>query len=336
MMDFPDSTLGTAEIAGTYYLCSASGYVPSIGTPGAVCLTSPSIDSLENNYTEINTTTNIGLGPGEFGQNYVGGGPLYYDAADGILIMMYHAEYWYNPPNLVPFWSGLGLAVSSDLGVTWTKLGAVIVPNVSVASLGACSGNPTIDIGSGTLVARSDGYFYAYFNDQATGACSARANHTGVARASISSVIAAALAGGLPSGTLFMKYSGGSFSTPGVNDSPNPQNGGGTSDNIGPGGGGTQEPNVAFNSVLNEYLMAYDSSDGGIAIAESSDGINWTNSQKVLSGGAGLLMPTLINTSGGSPTTLGSSFYLYYDQNYGNWADTNYDCVQLTLAAGSR
>jgi hypothetical protein len=334
LLNFPDGTLGVKLIGGTYYVFSDSWMIPSVGHSGVQGVSSPDINNLANNFTERTPSTNISLGSaGQFDSGYVGGGPMYYDAADGILIMMYHGEYWYG--NYDPFLSGLGLAVSRDLGATWTKLGAVILANTPHSG---CGNPASLDMGSGGMDVRADGFTYAYFVDTAN-QCENGNIYTGVARANTAALIAAALAGGPPSGSLFQKYSGGSFSQPGVMDITNHSLGGGSSDNISPAFL-MYLPSVKWNAYIGKYVASYMVPWTGISIAFSTDGLTWTNPTTVVTGGVqpgganAYLYGTLINTAGGDPDVLGSSFWMYYvDQQYNDWSSTNLDRVQITVTS---
>jgi hypothetical protein len=322
---WPDGNMGAFQYGGTNYVFAPIG----VGTQGA---TVNDLNNWLSGVSVINTTTNIPLGgTGAFDQNYVGGGAVYYDTNTGILIGLYHGEYWYNPPGGGSvFYAGLGLAYSNDLGGTWHKLGQVLSPQT------ARSGNCQVDIGTGTLLPVGS-YLYVYYMDEASGCNGGDFNIT-VARATISSVIAAAQAG-TPftsgTGTLFMKYTGsGTWNGDGVTDLANPQNGGGAFADL-LTGNSYFEPNVAYNSYLNQYVMTYSHSFASLEIRFSSDGLTWGSPTTLVSGGGlppnGLYYPTLLNTSGGDPEKLGSTFYVYYVDPFGDWSKSNLKRVQVTL-----
>lgn len=331
---FPDSTIGVALDSGTYYSFAASGYVGSVGHADTVGWTTTNYNTLWSSASRINITGNLPLGgSGAFNQNYVSVGPVLDYPADGILIGIYHGEFWYNAPAIAPFIAGLGLAVSYDLGQTWSGLGQIIAPNILRAD---CPPN-SLDVGIGTLLDPGDGYIYTYFVDSDAGSGCNDA-HTAVARASKSALISAALAGGPPSGSLFLKYSSGSFSTAGITDPTMPANGGGASAHIAPFFG--YLPDVKWDSAIGRYIMAYTIPWTGIGIAFSTDLVTWNNQRTIFSDGTdpsgsnAYLYTTLINTSGGDPGVLGNSFYLYYDQHFGSWPATVLNRVQITVGGG--
>lgn len=338
---YPDSNLGAQLIGGTYYLFGSGFNNAGVTNVG---ITTGNLDTLWGSATSNFVTSGIqGGGSGSFDQNYQGGGPFYYDSATGLMIMVYHGEYWYNPPSFTPFTSGLGLAVSSDLGRTWTRLGPIVLPNIQRATLPGCF-NPNFDVGGGSMVVRSDGYVYVYFVDTLNSDTPNCDFFAAVARAPLSSVIAAAQAGGRPSGTLFQKYYMGSFSQPGVNDS-NDADGGGLFSSI--ASFLVYEPTVAFDSYLGQYVMAYDIPWTGSGLAFSPDGITWSNNQNVITGGTdpgggnAYLYNSMFNTpstGGGNPNTLGQSFYLYFTNPYpsSSWASANLKRVLISFGGAAQ
>jgi hypothetical protein len=323
-LSFPDGNMGAFLYHDTNYVFAPDGATRN--TQGA---TVHDLNNWLSGVSVIHTKTNIHRGgKGAFDHNYAGGGAVYYDTSSGILIGLYHGEYWYHGDGSV-FYSGHGLAYSNDLGVTWHKLGEVVSPQA------ARSGNCHVEVGTGTLVAVGD-YLYDYYTDKATG-CSGHVQIS-VARALISAVIAAARAG-TPftsgAGTLFMKYTGGdTWNGDGVTDLAMPRNGGGAFTAL-TTGNTFFEPNVAYSSYLDQYVMTYANSFASLEIRFSSDGLTWGNPTTLVGGGGsppnGIYYPTLLNTSGGDPETLGSTFYVYYVHPFGDWSQSNLKRVQVTL-----
>jgi hypothetical protein len=333
---WPDSTLGVSLINGTNYLFAANSW-PN----GTLGFTTSDLNNLglapgrAASSRKRNGRRKIAHGKaGAFDHDYAGGGTVYYDAGTGILIHMYHGEYWYRPETGRFFYAGLGLAFSTNLGKTWHRLGQVINPQT--VRTGEC----TIDVGAGTLVPVG-GFFYAYYTDMGMGCTNLG---PAVARASISSVIAAAQAG-TPftsgDGNLFQKYHNGSFSQPGVTDLANPQNGGGAFSSL-----WTSESddwptflNVRYDSYLRQYIAAYvggwKSGKSGLYLRISKDGINWGAPTEVVHDNAAFY-PTLLNTSGGDPNVLGSQFYLHYVTPFPNFSSNmNLDRVPITVSGGT-
>ena len=308
---WPDGNMGAINHLGTNYV-----FAPTTN-PGVVQVTIPNLNTWSSGLSIVNPSTNIPLGgSGAFDNNYVGGGAVYFDSTSGILLQLYHGEYWFGGGGS-PFYSAIGLAYSTDFGVHWHKLGEVISPQSSRVNGGV---NCQAEVGNGTLLVVGS-YFYAYYTDMPSG-CSSYPQ-IAVARASISSVIAAAVAG-TPftsgPGTLFMKYTGsGAWTGNGVTDLANPQNGGGAFVTVATDGAGNgqYEPNVRYDSVSNSYIMVY-ATITGINAQTSTNGLTWGNQQTIKSGGGGFgsstqyYYPTLFNTSGGDPQALGTNFSVFY------------------------
>lgn len=329
---WPDGNMGVINHDGTNYI-----FAPT-ANPGTVQVRLPSLNSWASGLIRDTPAANLSYGSsGAFDQNYAGGGAIYYDSASGYLIQLYHGEQWFGGSGS-PFYSTHGLAYSTDFGNHWTKLGEVVSPQSARVNGGAkCQA----EIGTGTLLAIGS-YLYDYFTDTGTG-CSHP--YLSVARASITSVIAAAKAG-TPftegAGSLFMKYTGdGTWNGDGVTDLANPQNGGGASTRIGPtplNGGDVLEPNVRYDSYLNNYLLCYSNNFIDIECSFSPDGITaWTSPQAVVTGGSessnAIYYPTLLNTRGGDPQVLGQSFSVFYVAPFFNptWTKTKLYSTELSV-----
>jgi hypothetical protein len=238
--------------------------------------------------------------------DYMGGGPVYKVPLGmfgaGNLLLVYHAEI----PTIQTqsFYSVLGLAASSDDGLSWTDLGEII--RVNQAHRTDLDG---FDIGDAPLVLSPDGqYFYIYFEDWLANGTTHWGNTltlASVARAPVASVLAAAF-GSQPHAAAFQKYYNGNWNLqPGI---------GGYSTDLNPSAGYSGELQVAYNAALKRYVMIV--GEGVVvAYAESPDGLHWT-------------LPTLLydfSNSPGQPTTyvapvgggddpriLGWQFYIYY------------------------
>jgi hypothetical protein len=300
--DWLDGNMGAIYQNGTNYV-----FAPSTD-PGTVQITLPNLNTWSSGLSLDTPATNLQYGAsGAFDQNYIGGGPVYYDSSSGYLIQMYHGENWNGcPGSCTASYAALGLAYSTDFGNNWHKLGEVISPqSTRVVSGATCQA----DVGIGTLLVVGS-YFYAYYTDTPTGC--GNLGFT-VARASVASVIAAAEAG-TPftsgAGTLFMKYTGsGTWTGDGVTDLANPQNGGGAFSVLATdfNGYGIYVPQVRYNSYLSQYVLAYSNFDD-IVLMTSPDGLTWGNPQNIVTGYSGgppnaAFYPSMFNTSGGDPQT---------------------------------
>ena len=336
---FPDGSAGAISHGGVNYV-----FAPTTG-PGTVAVSIPNLNVWSSNSIVNGSAGNIPLGgAGAFDQNYAGGGAVYDDTAvSGFYFHMYHGEQWFGGSGS-PFYAALGLAYSNNLSGPWTKLGEVISPQSARVNGGT---NCQAETGVGTLLVVGS-YFYSYYTDTATGCVSLG---IAVARAPIAAVRAAVVAG-TPftsgPGTLFMKYTGGgNWNGDGVTDLANPQNGGGAFTQIvtDSGGQGSYIPNVRYDSVSNSYIMVYiaGNSTSQINAQTSTDGLTWGNQQTLKSGGGGfgsstqIYYPTLFNTSGGDPQTLGANFSVFYVQPFnppGGWANSSVFSLALSIPGG--
>lgn len=325
---WPDGNMGAVLSSGTDYLFAPNGAADN--TQG---LTSVDLNNLQSNLMLINTTMNIPKGgAGSFAQNYAGGGVVTLNGTT--LVHIFHGEYWYSPPSGSPFYAGLGLAFSNDFGVTWNVLGQVISPQTTR------TGNCQVDTGVGTLVPLTIGgiqYLGIYYVDEGAG-CNGGDFNIALAVGKVSDVMAAITAN-VPftsgPGTLFKKLSGGSFSQNGVTDLANPAAGGGSFDSL-TTGNQFFTPNVAFDSYIGQYVMTYSNLFSDIEIRLSPDGINWSGAPTVIASGGtpgnGLFYPTLFNTNGGDPMTLGQQFWVYYIDHFPTW--TSSDLLRTSVSFG--
>lgn len=339
---WPDGTMSGINHGGVNYI-----FAPTTN-PGTVAISLANLNTWSSGLSVVNGSSgNISLGgSGAFDQNYAGGGAVYDDTAvSGFYFHLYHGEQWFGGSGS-PFYAALGLAYSNSLTGPWTKLGEVISPQSARVNGGA---NCQAETGVGELMPVGS-YFYAYYTDTATGCVSLG---IAVARASISAVRAAVVAG-TPftsgPGTLFMKYTGsGTWTGDGVTDLANPQNGGGAFTKIvtDSGGAGSYIPNVRYNSASNSYIMVYSfvnnaNTTSQINAQTSTDGLSWGNQQTLVTGGSGfppggtnmIYYPTLLNTSGGDPDTLGANFSVFYVKPFGTWSGTALYSTALSVPAG--
>ena len=253
----------------------------------------------------INPNPDPAVNPYYTSYDYMGGGPAY-QVPDGMvgggnLLMVYHAEI----PTITThsFYSLLGLAASTDQGLSWIDLGEIIRVNQ-----GYRTDLDGFDIGDAPLVVSPDGqYFYIYFQDWLANGTTHWGNTltlVSVARAPIAAVLQAAF-GSKPHAAAFQKYYAGWRLDQGL---------GGYSQDLNPNASYSGELQVAYNSTLQRYQMII--GEGVlIAYSESPDGLRWS-------------LPTLLFDFrnepdqprvyvapvgiGDDPRILGSQFYIYF------------------------
>jgi hypothetical protein len=259
------------------------------------------------------------LGPSKplgaaFDADYAGGASIFTASNGSDLLLIYHAENHYgvveNAINGITFYASIGLARSTDGGLTWVRSGPIITgreamgeyPGKSMGGVGAA--NPS------ALV--TGGYIYVVFADEAskTGPYNG-IGVTCIARAPIASDGAVGA---------WMKYYNGSFSQPGL---------GGQCSKIVPtpktstGNNYTNNPDLSFNDALNAYLLVVQSDDG-LYYSTSSDLMVWSNPIQFMKfdttnllalktvGASYHYYPLLMSPSYPSEQLTGSSGYLFY------------------------
>jgi hypothetical protein len=255
---------------------------------------------------------NLLFGPGSgpagwvFDRDYAGGGKVvrFSSAGQSGYLMTFHGEYhWQNAATAnhecavagngtVPcFYTGIGLAVSTDSGKTFQVAGQIIQPSQPLSVF--VNGGENMPSGYGLIVvADANGkhldnpppdpataYFYVFFTDSLPGLPGACAAGTcaAVARARYSDVVAAALSGDPHQvARVFHKFDGASpdpWTQPAASDTPDLS---GTAGKFAPLW--TDQPgpsDVIYDSAFNVYLAVIKNSTA-MYMRASSDLIHWT------------------------------------------------------------
>jgi hypothetical protein len=251
---------------------------------------------------------------------YMGGGPVYQVpqgmTGAGNLLATYHAEL----PNDA-LYATLGLAASTDNGLTWTDLGEIIRLNQSYAV-----GLDGFEIGDGPLVLSPDSkYFYLYFPDWLANGTphTTTTTNVSVARALASAVLDAAFGPAPHHAVPFEKFYKGSWHLqPGI---------GGASTDLNPSSAYEGYLDIHYNSAIQRYVMII-SNDTAFGYAESVDGLHWTVPIALGTYGPIAAYPTAVGL-GDDPHILGSSFYIYFTHlpaDGSGW--TNGELKRLTLS----
>jgi hypothetical protein len=226
--------------------------------------------------------------------------------------MVYHAEI----PTILTqsFYSVLGLAASTDDGLTWTDLGEIVRINQ-----GYRTDMDGYDIGDTNLVASPDGkYFYLYFADWLANGTThwlTTINFISLARAPVDSVLAAAFDTRRPHAIAFQKrYDGWSVN----------QGLGGYSLDLQPNSPYWGPLRVNWNSHLRRY-QAFINNGNLMAYAESPDGLRWSVPTVLKDFSNDPNQPGFYITPvglGDDPQALGKEFYIlytYYPNNGLGW-----------------
>ncbi len=354
-------------IANNYTFYASAG-------ASAKCAASP---STTGTYTFAGTLDHVTasncqqlFGPGSgpsgwlFDRDYAGGGQVikFSNGGKSGYLMPFHGEYhWQNPATAnhqcavsggtsVPcFYSGIGLAVSTDNGKTFQVAGQIMQPSQPLSVFTGGGTNMTVGYGS-LIVADANGnhlsnppdpttaYFYLFFNDLFPGLPGACATSicAGVARAKYSDVITAALSGN-PSqvATVFFKYDGTGWTQPSTSNTPDLSGTAGKYAPLWTNGGGAAS--VIYDSQFKVYLAVLQTTDGFLLRA-SNDLLHWTDpiGPTYTETGRTLYYPTLMGETG-DPTIAGGSPRVYFSSfptgSFPDYSTQIFETVTLTLSS---
>jgi hypothetical protein len=281
---WPDGSLGVvSKNNGTYEFYGANGSAKTKTT-----------GTLQDPAQKKSKVTINGVPKKTF--NYLSGGPVYQDPTTGARLMIYHAEK--HGKSAKDFYSVLGMAVSTDPnGLSFRDLGLIVTPNQQ---------NGQTEVGGGSF-AVVDGHLNVYYRDWFP---DGTRSELAVARAPVSEIVNNALN---LQGTSFSKYYNGSWSQPGL---------GGLASALEVGNPSNAWVSVSYNDYLNELVMVssqWTATQPDLYMATSSDGVNWSPRQALVTDVGEQFYPSLIGT-GSDPTHTGQSFYIYYtDSQKGAW-----------------
>lgn len=257
--------------------------------------------------------------------DYIGGGPVYRDAASGMLLLFYHAERW---PQLQgdQFWASYGIARSNDGGLTWTDLGEFYTPEVPFVDSvppGTAQFARTVPLPAAAYVI-VNGYFYVYAKDRP--AYDKPTTWLTVARARVTDVVAAAASGAV---SPWNKYFNGAWTEPGL---------GGKASPLETGNPAVRNSDVAFSQATGRYVMvviaAISADRDGVYLIESDDGLAWGPRRAIDEGPNLKLFPAVVGL-GADPRAVGAQFNVYYPTNRQNQPDTNIVRRVITCARGA-
>jgi hypothetical protein len=289
---------------GSYRMWVSAG-----GTSGTLAFATPDLLALTSLKTAGGLPAGVlvpsGPGTAAFDADYAGAGSVFVAANGSDLLMIYHAEnHLFGGTDYPgsPFYASIGLARSSDGGLTWQRQGQILSgldpQQASQAATGAGALTPS--------AIETGGYIYVVFRE-----IDLQSNTQGLAlaRAPIAS-------DGAPGS--WQKWSQGSFSTPGLGGafSPLPLV-------LDPSDeGDRRQPFLSFNSYLQAFVLTI-VGNGGIYLATSTDLLTWSDGQVALPAPVpdGTVIPskapynwypTLVSPDQASEATTDQTGYLYY------------------------
>jgi len=224
-------------------------------------------------------------GRGRFDNGYVGTTGVYRHA-NGALYAIYYAEDHEGMPKLplpggtIPgFYASQGLALSTDNGESWKKLGQVITSSKPKDWV-AYPGHADRGAGeSGTVITPDGRWLYVYYTEHS------HTNNRGVqiclARCRVGDQI--------PAPGSFFKYHNGAFDQPGIGGLDTPVVSAHADDQA-----AAMYPHVIYMPALKKYVMIFSInywkeyvhktglSKSGIHVAFSDDGIRWSSPRRLL------------------------------------------------------
>jgi hypothetical protein len=308
---------GTPSTQGSYRL---TGTFASI-TGDSNCTASLTTGNDPNGYT--------------FDRDYAGGGPVLpvtSSTGQAGLLHIYHGEYHAGTCSGLGqcFYASLGLAISTNSGATFTKLGEIIQPTVTRNSI--LNNNVNLDVGGGTLlvadqngnyianlasVSPANAYLYVFYTDRDPNASTTTPCNTysclAVARAQLSTVVAAAFANNTAAvPTLFKKYYQGAWTQPATSSDPNAATQSGDYTPIVAAVGSF--PTIVWDTATSQYLMAYTTGNNAIVMRNGSNLLTWSDpiaTGGITNGTNAILYTTLVGESS-DPTVSNGNPWLYY------------------------
>jgi hypothetical protein len=302
---FPDEHFSyQRQPDGSYKMWVSAG-----GTFGTLGFTTPDLSSLTSVKTANGMPSGVlvpsGPGTTAFDADYAGAGSVFPAANGADLLMIYHAEnHLFGGTDYpgTPFYASIGLARSTDGGLTWQREGQILSgqdpQQASQPAAGAGALGPT--------AIETGGYIYVVFRE-----IDLQSSRQGLAlaRAPISS-------DGAPGS--WQKLDQGSFSTPGLGGAFTP-----LPIVLDPSDeGDRRQPFLSFNSYLQSFVLTL-VGNGGIYLATSTDLLTWSAGLVALpapvpdgtvtpSTAPYNWYPTLVSPDQDSETTTDQTGYLYY------------------------
>jgi hypothetical protein len=275
----------------------------------------------------------------DFDRDYAGGGPTYSvlvpDQHKGttvkhVLLQLYHGEYHYGHPSSMPAYGGTGLAVSSDSGTSFKKLGQILYPHLAREDY--LKTNPTGGLWSDAAMVAADssgrhvsnlsssiedyGSIYYYFLFTERNAPEETPNSISIARIKAGELLKAIAERRPPVLHKYFNTTGGAnegkdfFTEPALRGRSTPVITPGRFEFI-------NSPYVIYDSHIRKFILSYQISQKRIVIRTADNLYNWSLPIEVVNlehdEDQRLFNPSMV-ALGSDPQLSDGQFYIYYLQ----------------------
>jgi hypothetical protein len=268
---FPDGSMFSALVGGQKLYFAANGGRVDLPSQGTIVLSGPLdrlqplLGSPDQVIASLHAPPDRPESPfaQSFDRDYAGGGPVAWDAPSGLLLHAYHAEYDFVQGRPFNFYSSIGMAVSSDGGRSFRRLGLAVRPAIPPDS------GQRMPTSAGTLV-RVGAMLYLYYDDMsADRTCDGQAQGglpcLAVAATPYAAAIEAAAHGSAP---VWRKYYHGAFTEPGDGGAFSPLV-------VADAAHWIRWPAVMRDPATGWFFLVYAAGAQGLELRTSRDGLAW-------------------------------------------------------------
>ena len=276
----------------------------------------------------------------DFDRDYAGGGPTYsfpvlhkqkgIVSVQRVLLQVYHGEYHYGHPASMPAYGGSGLAVSSDSGASFNKLGQILYPHLARQDYLRTNPKGGLWSDGAMIAADSSGHYvsnvlptakhygsiYFYFLFTERNAPEETGNSVSLARIKASELMEAVAQRRTPVLHKYFNPVGTGkrekefFTEPGLGGRSTPVINPGRLEFI-------NSPYVIYDSQIKKFILSYQVSQKRIVIRTADDLYHWSLPVKLVNlehdEDQRLFNPSMVGLGADPQVSIGE-FYVYYLQ----------------------
>jgi hypothetical protein len=293
---FPDSSLFCETVRGQPVCAAADGGRAGAPEQGSILLTGALDHLVPLQGGEAEASLHGPADPGgafteAFERDYVGGGPLLWDAHSDTLLHAYHAEYHFDRGRGADFYSSIGLAVSRDGGRSFSRLGLIVRPAIPPEQ------HVRTPTSAGTLVPVGD-QLYLYYGDLSADRTCDGSPQGGLPCLALASAPRAAVLQAAASGQAvpWHKYYHGAFGEPGIGGNFSPLV-------VADAGHWLRWPDVKRDAASGWFFMVYAAGNNGLELRTSRDGLVWGAALPILAAppDTAINYPSIVELAHASP-----------------------------------